>query len=247
MRIALFSDIHSNREALEACLAHAAARGANRHVFLGDYVGYGADPGFVIDTVSGLAARGAVALLGNHDAAVLTAGSPGMNPLAATAIEWTRGQLTPAQRDFLAGLPMTCREGHCLYVHANAFSPGNWDYITDIASAAQCFAATDAQLTFCGHVHVPALYHLAPGATLADFRPSEHAGIALTQDRRWLAVLGSVGQPRDGDPAACYAMLDDVNDTLTIFRIPYDVERTASKIRRAGLPEFLAARLFTGT
>src|SRR6266542_2948627 len=100
MRIALLSDIHSNREALEACLAHAVRHQAERYVFLGDYVGYGADPRWVLDTVADYVARGAVAVLGNHDSAVLD-GTENMNETATTAIDWTRGQLGAAHRDFI--------------------------------------------------------------------------------------------------------------------------------------------------
>jgi diadenosine tetraphosphatase ApaH/serine/threonine PP2A family protein phosphatase len=246
MRIALLTDIHANREALEACLEHAAANGAERYVFLGDYVGYGADPGFAVDTVSQYVARGAIALLGNHDAAVLRTGRSGMNEAAAAALEWTRGQLTPAQRDFLASLPLTHREGNRLYVHASARIPEDWDYVSDIESAAQSFGATTARLTFCGHVHRPMLYHLTPTGKLASFDPGERIDIPMTGYRRWLVVVGAVGQPRDRNPAACYAMLDDATDVLTFFRIPYDIDKAAEKIRRAGLPEWLATRLFDG-
>jgi diadenosine tetraphosphatase ApaH/serine/threonine PP2A family protein phosphatase len=245
MRIALLTDIHSNREALEACLAHAAANGAERYIFLGDYVGYGADPGFVVDTVCGFAARGAIVLLGNHDAAIF-ARRTGMNQNAAIALEWTRQQLTPAQRDFLAKRPLTHDEGNRLYVHASAHIPEDWDYVADIESAAQSFGATTARLTFCGHVHVPMLYHLAPTGKLSSVDPGERVDIPITGDGRWLVVVGSVGQPRDQNPAACYAMLDDATDRLTFFRIPYDIDKAAEKIRRAGLPEWLAMRLFDG-
>ncbi len=217
MRIALLTDIHSNREALEACLEHAAANGAERYVFLGDYVGYGADPGFAVDTVSHYVARGAIALLGNHDAAVLRTGRSGMNEAAATAIAWTRGQLTPAQRDFLATLPLTHREGNRLYVHASACIPEDWDYVADIESAARCFGATTARVIFCGHVHAPMLFHLTPTGKLAGFDPDARIEIPMTEDRRWLVVVGAVGQPRDRNPAACYAMLDDASDVLDIF------------------------------
>src|SRR2546423_121281 len=117
--IAIFTDIHGNREALEACLAHAKRHPIGRYVFLGDYVGYGADPGFVVDTVKDYAARGAIALLGNHDSAAI--GSPErMNDQAMLAIEWTRRQLNPDQLEFLAGRPLTAEDGDCLYVHASA-------------------------------------------------------------------------------------------------------------------------------
>jgi diadenosine tetraphosphatase ApaH/serine/threonine PP2A family protein phosphatase len=246
MRIALLTDIHANREALTACLDHAAEAGAERYVFLGDYVGYGADPGFAVDTVADYVRRGAVALLGNHDAAVLSTGRAGMNAAAAAAVDWTRKQLTPAQRDFLASLPLTRREGNRLYVHASARMPEDWDYVSDLESAAQSFGATNARLTFCGHVHAPTLYHLTPTGKLASFDPGERVDIPLTGYRRWLIVVGSVGQPRDRNPAACYAMLDDATDVLTFFRVPYDIETASDKIRRAGLPEWLALRLFEG-
>ena len=106
--------------------------------------------------------------------------------------------------------------------------------------------ATAARLTFCGHVHRPMLYHLTPTGKLASFDPGERIDIPMTGYRRWLVVVGAVGQPRDRNPAACYAMLDDASDALTFFRIPYDIEKAAEKIRHAGLPEWLAMRLFEG-
>lgn len=245
MRIALLTDIHGNREALEACLAHAADHGAERYVFLGDYVGYGADPGFVVDVVADFAARGATALRGNHDAAVLGNGRERMNPIAAFAIAWTSDRLGTVQRDFLARLPLMHRESDRLFVHASARRPEDWDYITDTEVAAQCFGATDARLTLCGHVHVPMLYELTPAGLRADFDPRDRIAIPLSRER-WIAVIGAVGQPRDGNPAACYAMLDDARETLTFFRVAYDIEKAARKIRNAGLPPWLAARLYAG-
>src|SRR6187399_552592 len=117
--IAILTDIHGNREALEACLAHAERRSIARYVFLGDCVGYGADPGFVVDTVRGFVERGAIALLGNHDSAA-TGTRERMNDEAALAIEWTREQLDDSQREFLAGLPLAAEEDDRLYVHASA-------------------------------------------------------------------------------------------------------------------------------
>ena len=245
MRIVLFSDIHGNREALEACLAHAERGGVDRFVFLGDFVGYGADPGWVIDAVLARVAQGAVAILGNHDAAV--AGSTaGMNRAAAIAIEWTRTRLTTTQQDFLARLPLTFIEGDRLYVHASADAPAAWHYVTDTYSAARSLAATDARVTLCGHVHVPAVFHATAAGRVGGFRPADNIAMALARDRRWLAVIGAVGQPRDGDPRACYAVLDDEQDALTYIRLPYDIDRAAGKIREAGLPAVLSERLRHG-
>jgi diadenosine tetraphosphatase ApaH/serine/threonine PP2A family protein phosphatase len=246
MRIALMSDIHANREAFTACLEHAAQNGIDHYVFLGDYAGYGADPGWVIDTVQERVAQGAVAVLGNHDAAALANNTAGMNEVAAAAISWTHTQLAARQRDFIAKLPLTVEEGDRLYVHSSAFEPERWNYVTELYSASRSLMATEARVTFCGHTHVPALFHMSLTGKFASFDPVERVEIPLTPQRRWLAVLGSVGQPRDRDPAACYAVLDDDRYALTYLRVPYDVETAARKIVDAGLPLLLGARLFDG-
>jgi diadenosine tetraphosphatase ApaH/serine/threonine PP2A family protein phosphatase len=245
MWIGLFSDIHANREALEACLGHARQRGIARFIFLGDYVGYGADPGFAIDTVMREVENGAIALLGNHDDAI-AAGTGGMNAVAARAIDWTRARLDGTQRDFLAGLPLTCEDDGRLFVHASAHAPADWDYITGVDDASLCFAATGAQATFCGHVHVPQLYHLPPSGQLAGLIPAQNVEIPLRSKERWVAVIGAVGQPRDGNPAACYGALDTGRNTLVYVRVRYDVETAARKIQQAGLPPILGLRLFEG-
>ncbi|HEY2134593.1 MAG TPA: metallophosphoesterase family protein [Xanthobacteraceae bacterium] len=245
MRIALMTDIHGNREALEACLDHAAQNGVGRYVYLGDYAGYGADPGWVIDTVKTHVERGAVAILGNHDAAVLT-NSEGMNDTAAAALAWTRTQVDQRQREFLARLPLTVEESDRLYVHGSAFEPAQWHYVTELFSAAKSLMATRAQATFCGHTHIPALFHMSMTGKFASFDPVDRVDIPLTRQRRWLAVIGSVGQPRDRDPAACYAVLDDERNVLTYVRVAYDIETAAQKIRAAGLPAALSERLYEG-
>jgi len=243
--IAVLADIHGNREALSACLADAARRKAQRHVFLGDLVGYGADPGWVVDRAIEYTERGALAVLGNHDAAAIGAPQP-MNETAAAAIEWTRQNLSPAQRDFLEKLPLTIEDDGRLYVHASADEPSQWPYILDVRAARKSLDATTARQTFCGHVHMPKLYHLSLTGKLFEFTPPATTAIPLLPARRWLAVLGAVGQPRDRNPAACYALLDEAQNTLTYVRVPYDVASAARKIREAGLPAVLAARLEQG-
>lgn len=243
--IALLADIHGNREALTACLADAERRNAERYVFLGDLVGYGADPGWVVDRVTEYAGRGALAILGNHDSAAAGA-DESMNDTAQQAIEWTRRQLSAAQRGFLENLPVSIADGARLYVHASAYQPREWHYVLDSHSARQSIGATPAHQTFCGHVHVPALYHLSLTGKLIEFTPTAGMAIPLLHGRRWLAVLGAVGQPRDHNPAACYALLDETQNTVTYIRVPYDVASAARKIREAGLPAVLAARIEQG-
>jgi len=246
MRIALLTDIHSNREAFEACLRDAERRGADRIVILGDLVGYGADPRWVVAKAKDLAAQGAVILKGNHDEAAVTERG-GMTSHAAAAAAWTRGLLDAEEKAFLQALPLEAEEEDRLYVHADAADPARWHYIRDAEDARRSLAAVQARVVLCGHVHVPALYGLTAAAKLVSFRPVTDAPVPLTRPRRWLAVLGAVGQPRDGDPAAAWAMLDEAANEITLHRVPYDVAAAAGKIRDAGLPEALASRLFRGS
>jgi diadenosine tetraphosphatase ApaH/serine/threonine PP2A family protein phosphatase len=245
MIVALLADIHANREALTACLADARRRKVDRYIFLGDFVGYGADPGWVVDRVIEHIARGALAILGNHDAAACGAHET-MTATAQEAIEWTRHRLDRTQRDFLKSLPMTITHDGRLFVHASAHTPLHWHYVRNAHDARESLSATAAQQTFCGHLHVPMVYHLSLTGKLIEFTPVAGTPIPLLPGRKWLAVIGAVGQPRDHNPAACYALFDDVQNTLTYIRVPYDVGTAARKVREAGLPPVLAARLEQG-
>jgi diadenosine tetraphosphatase ApaH/serine/threonine PP2A family protein phosphatase len=245
MTIALMADIHANREALSACLAHARAQGATRFVFLGDVVGYGADPQWAVDTLAEHLESGAIAVKGNHDEAL---GKPEerMNADATRAIEWTRGRLDPASTALLSGLPYTAEEGEILFTHANSYAPRDWGYVRSEREAELCLRSCGARWIFCGHTHVPALFHMSPMRPPAYFAPLPGRDVPLLASRRWLGVIGSVGQPRDGNPAACYALLDPEGGSLTVHRVPYDVAAAARKIRDAGLPESLWMRLLEG-
>jgi diadenosine tetraphosphatase ApaH/serine/threonine PP2A family protein phosphatase len=245
MLIALLADVHANREALTACLDDAERAGADRYVFLGDLVGYGADPVWVIDRVAGMVEDGAVAVRGNHDAAVLDP-SETMTAVAQAAIKWTSARLDSAQRAFLARLPLTVEEADRLFVHAIAAAPGTWIYALTPREAFQNFRATPRRLTFCGHTHIPALFHETAATLPQQHVPADGKPIPLLAQRRWLAVLGAVGQPRDKNPAACYGLFDDARNRLTYVRVPYDAELAARKIRAAGLPKVLATRLVMG-
>ncbi len=244
MLLAVFSDIHANRQAFSACLDFARAQGAERMICLGDYVGYGADPEWAVETVMGLVERSALAVRGNHDNAVGTTES--MNAQAQAAIEWTRGRLSAAQRGFLADLPLTLHEEDRLYVHSEASHPAKWRYVENTSDAARSMLATSAHVTFCGHIHQPALYSMSSAAKMTSFVPTSGVPVQLLAGRSWLAVLGSVGQPRDGDPAASFALFDTNSRGITYCRVPYDVETAASRIRENGLPRWLADRLLIG-
>jgi diadenosine tetraphosphatase ApaH/serine/threonine PP2A family protein phosphatase len=243
--LAIFADIHANRQAFAACLDAAHARGAERMIFLGDYVGYGADPEWTLDMVMGLVERGAVAVLGNHDEAVNTPAIT-FNAAALTAIEWTRGRLGMEQRRFLGELPLTFQEEDRLYVHSEASSPASWHYVQDASDAARSIMATPLHVTFCGHIHCPALYSMSAAGKITRFIPASDVAVQLLPGRRWLAVLGAVGQPRDGNPAASFAMVDTGKQEITWCRVPYDAEAAAARIRENGLPRWLADRLLVG-
>jgi diadenosine tetraphosphatase ApaH/serine/threonine PP2A family protein phosphatase len=243
--LAVFADIHANRQAFGACLEFARARGAERMIFLGDYVGYGADPEWTVETVMGLVDSGAMAVLGNHDHAVGTS-TAGFNAEAQAAIEWTRGRLGVEQRRFLAQLPLALQEDDRLYVHSEASHPANWRYVQSSSDAARSIMATSLHVTLCGHIHQPALYSMSAAAKMTRFVPTSGVAVQLLPGRRWLAVLGSVGQPRDGNPAASFAMLDTGSQEITYCRVPYDAEAAATRIRENGLPLWLADRLLVG-
>jgi diadenosine tetraphosphatase ApaH/serine/threonine PP2A family protein phosphatase len=246
MKLALFADVHSNLEAIVACLDHARALGAQRYAFLGDLVGYGADPVAVLELVARYSADEAVVVLGNHDAAAIGRPCGGLNANAMTAIDWTRQQLGEKQRAFLAGLPLTVRREDVLFVHASAAVPEEWTYVSGPVEAERSLRAAEAGFVFCGHVHEQMLYYMGAGGTPMPFQPVPGIPIPTGRHRQWLAIVGSAGQPRDDNNAACYALADLERARLTFYRVPYDYASAARKIRAAGLPERLAIRLERG-
>lgn len=256
MKLALLSDIHSNRQAFDACLAHARQQGAQQFALLGDLVGYGADPGYVVRQAMALAANGAFVIGGNHDAMAVAAKRPpgnGMDSLGALGVHWTHDQLSPAERSFLAHLPLTAHvdEG-VLLVHASADAPEKWRYVDSEAVAAQCLEAAvrtaGASHVFCGHVHHQTLYFRGTGRRLMRFAPQAGVAVPVPAHRHWVATVGSVGQPRDGDMRAMYALLDTDRWHLRFERVPYAFAEAAAAIRATGgaLPEAFAERLEVG-
>ena len=244
MILALLSDIHANLEALEACLRHARENGATRFAFLGDYVGYGADAAGVVSVLMRYSAEGAVAVKGNHDDAL--ASKPAyMNEAVRESIALAREQLSTEQKAFLAGLPLTERQAQLFFVHASAATPGRWSYVDSPAAALRSLRAADSPYTFSGHVHDQLLF-AEVDSRAAQHRPVPASAIGVGAHRRWLGLVGSVGQPRDGVPAAAYAVFDDEARRITFFRVPYDHHRAAMKIREAGLSASLAHRVQRG-
>ena len=251
MKIALFSDIHANRQAFSACLQHARAQGAEQFALLGDRVGYGGDPVAVMDQIMALAQSGALCVLGNHDAMALSPPAAPANR-AELGARWTHDRLASRHHQFLQGLPLTARMGHsALLVHASADAPEQWRYVKDSNAAERSMMAAQAidpaiRYVFCGHVHEQALYFLTPTAKLMRFAPEPGVPVPVPPHRQWLAIVGSVGQPRDGNARAMYALFDDAARQITFHRVPYDHLDAAAAIRAAGLPDFYAERLEKG-
>ncbi len=201
----------------------------------------------MVDLVRAHVERGALAVRGNHDDAAIAGASEFMHRTAGEAIAWTHAHLSDEQRAFLAALPLVVREDRMFLVHASPHVPAEWIYVTDPARAADALAhAAPASWVFCGHVHEPVLYTQGAAARPVPFRPVPGVAIPVPPHRRWIAVVGSAGQPRDGNTAACYAMLDTDRPALTFHRVPYDWRAAATKIRAAGLPDVLARRLERG-
>ncbi len=245
MRIAILTDIHANREALEAVVASARTTGVDRFVLLGDIVGYGPDPEFTIETAARLVEEGAVAIKGNHDEAA-TLERFSMSPNAREAMNWTKKRLHKDHLRFLGALPMQHRDGDILYVHASAHEPEKWHYLDGMEAAARCAAATDARRVFCGHTHIPVHFHGLSGKPLQPFIPLPGKPVPLSPLRRSVTVVGAVGQPRDGIAPACYGLLDTGERTITMVRVAYDTEETMRKIKDYGLPLWLGMRLQIG-
>jgi diadenosine tetraphosphatase ApaH/serine/threonine PP2A family protein phosphatase len=246
MRLALLTDLHANREAVEACLAHAERQHIDQLAFTGDFVGYGADPAWVVRTVMDYVGRGAVAVQGNHDHAVTRTSSARMHAEAREVIEWTRGQLDQEQLAFLADLPLTQKHGNAFFVHASAVDPIRWEYVTGIEEAERSLKASGSRIVFSGHVHAPALYRRADDGRMGHLAPEAGQSIVLQARHQYLVLPGAVGQPRDQNNAACYAVFDDEARDITYFRVPYDHGAAARKVIAAGLPIVFAMRLVEG-
>ncbi len=249
MKLALLSDIHANIRALDACLADARARGAQQFALLGDLVGYGADPGAVVERAQALAAGGAWLVKGNHDELAVRPPKEAAS-LGDSTAAWTHAQLSAAQRSFLDALPLTQDFGTVLLVHASADEPARWRYVEDARAARASLDAAASwpavRHVFGGHVHEQTLFYRGGGQNIMKFSPTPGVAVPLPSHRHWLATVGSVGQPRDGKPQAMYALFDTQALRLSFQRVAYDHAGAAADIRRAGLPDFFARRLETG-
>ncbi len=239
---AVLSDIHSNLEALEAVLADVGRSGAREILCLGDFVGYGASPNECIERLRPVVTA---AVAGNHDVAVcgrIRLGSFGSN--AAQAARWTATVLTPACQAYLESLPITVRHAGALLVHASPSAPRSWHYVLEVGEARAEFDTFIEPLCLVGHLHRPGAYRL-DGVT-GEVVFSREPEIPLDPGGRFLVIVPSVGQPRDGDPRAGYLLWDDGRGWVRQVRVDYDLLAARKRILDAGLPPFLGDRLQWG-
>jgi predicted phosphodiesterase len=244
LRYAIFSDIHSNLEALQSVIADMQSVEVQRYICLGDIVGYNADPRACLDLVQTLDCP---VIKGNHDeAAAHNEDLPHFNPLAMKGIEHSRRELTPDRVAYLECLPLTLGFTGFAVVHATMHQPEHWQYVHTEREVWNCIQYQPGRLCFIGHTHTPMIYFGENGIKVLPHTANTPVPIQFDGKRKYLVNVGSVGQPRDGDWRACYVIYDDEACTLEFRRLNYNLPVTQKKIIQAGLPEILAQRLSVG-
>jgi predicted phosphodiesterase len=239
MRYAILADIHANYEGLQAVLEDAREQGATHYACLGDVVGYNADPGECLEVIRQLRCP---VVRGNHDHYCSHSDSlEGFHPLAANVIDWTRTRLSSEQREYLGNLALVDSVESFTIVHSTLDTPEEWGYVFDKLEAEANFSYQTTSLCFYGHTHVPMVFEKSDSIRAGTYRQ-----LKLEVGRKYLINVGSVGQPRDGDPRAAYVMYDLDKGTIELRRVPYDFRETQRKILDHGLPHRLAFRLAQG-
>ena len=239
MRYGLIGDIHGNLEALQVVLGSLDKEKIDRLLCIGDVVGYGANP---VECINLLKEKDAKVIAGNHDyASIGLADVDYFNPFAKEALLWTSEQFSEEEINYLAGLRLIEREGDFTMVHATLDNPREWGYILNTFDAALNFELQTDSICFVGHSHVPVVY-----AKKDNFVSGHRFVSKIESGQKYIINVGSVGQPRDGDPRACYVVYDSQLQTVKLKRVEYDVVQAQRKILEAGLPEILADRLSIG-
>ncbi len=239
MKYAVIADIHSNLEALEVVLEDSKEQKCTHYCCVGDVVGYNANPKECLDIVRGL---NMPCVKGNHDEYCSSEESlEGFNPHAAEAVNWTRRQLQDSDKQYLRELKYIRLVASFSMVHATLDGPMRWGYVFDKLAAAASFTYQNTPVCFFGHTHVPVAFirdSVVRGGTYSKFK--------VEPGRKYFVNVGSVGQPRDGNPHAAYVIYDMDEGTIELRRLNYNIPKAQAKIRAAGLPERLADRLALG-
>ncbi|MBK7997321.1 MAG: metallophosphoesterase family protein [Verrucomicrobia bacterium] len=239
MRYAVIADIHANLEALEVVLADSKEQKCTHYCCVGDVVGYNANPKECLDIVRSM---GMPVVKGNHDEYCSSEEDlEGFNPHAAEAVNWTRKQLSPEDRQWLRDLKYVRLVASFSMVHSTLDGPQRWGYVFDKLAAAASFTYQNTAICFFGHTHVPVAFvrdSVVRGGTYSKFKTEP--------GKKYFVNVGAVGQPRDGNPKAGYVVYDLNEGTIELRRLDYDIAKTQKKIMDAGLPQRLADRLALG-
>jgi len=243
MRYAIIADIHANLAAFKAVLDHIERRGGAEEIWcLGDVVGYGPDPCQCIEL---LRQYKHVCIAGNHDwAAIGKAAISEFNPDAAIACRWTAQQLSPEDIEYLESLPEVIQKEDFTLVHGSPRQP-IWEYLISVSSAKENFAYFQSQFCLIGHSHMPMVFKYDETGTCSFSQFMPNVGLALGKGRL-IINPGGVGQPRDGDPQASYAIYDNETGMIRLYRVPYDIGITQIRMVKHNLPIRLVARLSQG-
>lgn len=242
MRYALISDIHGNLEALEAVIVASKKDNVDRYLCIGDIIGYGADPKESLRLVEFLKPQ--VIIAGNHEWGVTgLLDLEYFNDEAARAVSWTKSILSDTEIDYIGSFSLVYENKDLTLVHGSLEIPEEFHYIRDKGDAYVTSKLMNSSVCFVGHTHIPGIFYSDDGKMeqLKSFK------IKMGPERKYVVNIGSVGQPRDGDSRASYALYDTEDSTVEIKRVTYDVESAKDKILKAGLPSFLAYRLLEGT
>ena len=241
MKFIIFSDIHSNLESLQSFCRVTESVLHDKKVCLGDIVGYNADPNPVVEWVRD---KTDFALAGNHDYSVLNKTDPNyLNPAAYQASLWTRRNLTNSNKDFLNTLPIEKEEDGIYWVHSSPFEPKKWHYVSTKKSAEKNFNYFDQAICFVGHSHLPGIFEKNKNNKVYSHDTTKEE---LDPESRYIINVGSLGQPRDGNPDPVFVFYDSVSHIVKFFRFSYDLFSTQQKIIACGLPYILADRLSKG-
>lgn len=241
MRYGIFSDVHSNLEALEAVLCSYENEAIDEYLCAGDIVGYGANPRECLNAIKGIVCA---CVAGNHDWA-LTGKFPltFFNPYAKAAVISNSKGLSNEEKNYLDNLELFFLNDDLTLVHGSLSDAQNFNYLTNEAQALVTFNLMKPDICFVGHTHIPQVFELSAKAEVSQLAADN---LKINKGKKYIINVGSVGQPRDGDPRACFAIFDTDRGEVSIKRVAYDLKNAQEKILGAGLPEFLAFRLSAG-
>ncbi len=241
MRYGFFSDVHANLEALKACIIDFRSEKLDKLYFLGDAVGYGPNPDECVKLINDIAE---VKLMGNHDYAALgLMETEYFNQYAAESMGWTKNSISKKTIEIMSDFELTHAIDRMLLVHSSPREPENWHYILDMEDAEENFEFFTEKMCLLGHTHRPYIVYKSESGEAVL---SKEAEINIEEEHRYLVNIGSVGQPRDGDPRSCYLIYDSDTESIKLKRVQYDVKSTQKVMAKIGLPEYLIDRLAVG-